>query len=309
MKDTKAVIDIGTNSVKYCLARMTNGKLDILEDRSTVTCMGEALASRGVISEAAFERNLKHILALIGDARASGIKELIICGTMWLRTAKNAEDFNTTLEKASGYRIRKIRGQEEAKLSFMAAQTTMNPFPRQAFLFDIGGGSTEIIKAREAVLEESLSLNLGVVVLTERFLHSDPVSPQEYRLLSGFVQRNLARVLPRGEDPVLIGIGGSFTSLASVFIHHEEDARHSMHGCPLSMSEVKRQIELYTGLSIEARKSIPGLNPARAGIILTGALMAEQLMQLCGNSEIRICAYGMRHGLLLEAFDKAPKTV
>ena len=169
---------------------------------------------------------------------------------------------------------------------------------------DVGGGSTEFIRGSEAGVSQAVSINIGSVRLTEQFLHSDPVQTEECEKMRLAIERELA-LLPRqwlkdSSILTLVGIAGTFTTLSAVEKKLARYAHGEVHGSCLTLSEVRRQVALYQGKTIAERKTIDGLEPKRADVILAGAILIEMIMTFFHLQQVIVSDHGVRYGLLHE---------
>jgi exopolyphosphatase / guanosine-5'-triphosphate,3'-diphosphate pyrophosphatase len=171
-------------------------------------------------------------------------------------------------------------------------------------VIDVGGGSTEFIRGNEAGISQAVSINIGSVRLTEQFLHSDPVREEECEKMMVAINRELAR-LPQQwlkDSSILtsVGIAGTFTTLSAVekklvcYTHGE------VHGSPLTLTEVRRQVTLFQSKTIAERKTIAGLEPKRADVIFAGTCLIERIMTLFHSERVIVSDHGVRYGLLHE---------
>ncbi|MDZ7342866.1 MAG: Ppx/GppA family phosphatase, partial [candidate division KSB1 bacterium] len=175
-----AVIDIGTNAIKFHLAeKLFGGKWQTIMDRGEVTRLGSGLNQTGQLNPQAMARTLAVIIEMVQQARQNRAQQIIAIGTMALRTATNAMDFVELLKRECQLDVEIISGEAEARYSFLAVKSSLDLADDDFGIFDIGGGSTEFIWGHRGQLSHQLSLNLGVVRLTEDILRSDPVTPTE----------------------------------------------------------------------------------------------------------------------------------
>ncbi len=293
----RAVIDVGTNSVKLLVAELREGRIEKVRERTDVTRLGEGLGGSGSIDEAAAARTIEAVCAMAGEARALGAEGPVVVGTMALRIAKNAEEFRRRAADASGLAIEVLSEEEEARLSYRAAISAGRARGPIA-VFDIGGGSLELIRGTGRKIESARSYPLGVRLLTEKFLRSDPVRPEMLRELIVYVESYLDG-LPRASAP-LAGVGGTATTIASVQIRAARYDPDRIDGTVVPLEEVGRQIELFASLGVRERRSVPGLLPERADVILAGVAVVRVVLEKSGASSFRATGRGLRHGVLLD---------
>jgi exopolyphosphatase/guanosine-5'-triphosphate,3'-diphosphate pyrophosphatase len=298
----KAVIDVGTNSVKFLAAARRGGSSSELADDVRITRLGEGQGREGVFRAAAMERTAAAIECFARRALALGAVEIAAVGTQAMRTSANAETFKIMVKKRCGVDIRVISGDEEAALSFSAASLNM---PRETMVFDIGGGSSEAAFGRRGSLSWRRSVPIGALVLYERFFASSP-GPYSADVLDACrafaaseIRSYMAGVEAPGEERDCAGVGGTFAALSSVSAGgRSAGASERAAGVSLTRDETERQIALYASMHCESRKKIPGLEAERADIILPGACAAAALMDLFGIGRLTVSARGLRHGVM-----------
>jgi exopolyphosphatase/guanosine-5'-triphosphate,3'-diphosphate pyrophosphatase len=233
-----------------------------------------------------------------------GVEEIAAVGTSALRDARNSGEVLERWRQQLGLRVRVISGEQEAAYSFLAARQSLALEGRELLVIDIGGGSTEFIRGDAKGVSQTLSVDVGTVRLTERFLRSDPVTSSQCHAMSAAIDRALAplgsRWLRDMPTLTLVGIAATFTTLAAVEKKLATYSPSEVHGSKLSLNEVRRQVVLYQGLTIAQRKAIPGLHPGRADVILAGAYLIEKIMMRCDTSQVIVSDQGVRYGLLYE---------
>lgn len=294
----EAVIDVGTNSIKCTLAeKNSEGILTILMDRHTITRLGEGLSKRGILGDSAMERNCEALVDFIEMVKKRGARRVLVVGTMALRTAKNAERFLTMVEEASGISIQILTGEEEAYYSFLAVSAGLPYLTSHLLLFDIGGGSTEFILGEGGEIEESLSIDIGAVTTSEELLWS-PSREREYKRALSSIERILVRRKVTKDPHVLVGMGGTVTTIGSVMKGMKTYDSKSIHGLEVPRAEVDRQLNLYAERGPEERRRIKGLHPKRSDVILGGVCIVKSIMEIYRIKRLIISDWGLRHGLL-----------
>src|SRR5262249_37986546 len=201
-----AAIDLGTNTVRLLVADVaphaTGWRTVIAEQR--VTRLGEGFRSTGVLADAAAARTAAAVAEYVTRARGIGAVRVAIVATSAVRDAANGGAFVRGLERTTGVSVRVISGEEEARLTLAGILAGLGALPGAAVAFDIGGGSTEYILARDGTLVAAASLRLGVVPLAERFPFPGPVDPDRYGALRAEVDAQLAPELPPAIAPAPI---------------------------------------------------------------------------------------------------------
>lgn len=235
------------------------------------------------------------------------MEEIATVGTSALRDARNAGNFKARLQRELGLNLRVLSGEEEAAYCYLAVRRGLPLGEKEILVVDVGGGSAELIWGKKGRLHRSVSLDLGSVRLTERFLAADPVRDEECSELSRAIDRELEalRVCWRIEDgfEAMVGIAGTFTTLAAIEKGLSQYSHSEVHGSRVTRSDVRRQIALFKRKSITERRAIPGLEPKRADVILAGALLIDRVMAFFCIDEVIVSDQGIRYGLLHERLD------
>ena len=301
----KAIIDIGTNSIKFCLAESDkkDGSFTVLKDANNIAKLGEGLRETGSISPEALERNAQAAAEFVKEAKEAGADDIRIVGTMALRTAKNAADFCARVKELAGIEPQVIPGEEEARLSFVAVMSGI-PGAAEADLvsFDTGGGSTEFVFGEAGEIKRKFSLNIGGIRITEDYLSATPVAAEKLSAARAQIRKELSEGGVTGGAQFLVGMGGNVTSIASVKHKMAVYDPDVIQGSELTLADIKEQIADYASKTIDERKKITGLQPKRADVILAGACIIEAIMELCGLDRLTVSDRGLRHGLLYTLF-------
>ncbi len=299
-----AILDIGTNSIKFMIVEIENGEVNIVLDDNNISRLGEGLLTTGLISEKAIKRNVIILQKFMEIARKADAQEIIAVGTMCLRTAKNSDEFIEKVKAETGLEIQVIPGLEEARLSYLAVLSTIGKTDQNVTIFDTGGGSTEFIFGKGLEFKHSISLDIGAVALTEKFLVSSPVKKSKLDAMLKSIKQYLQKKIEKRKTDYLLGIGGTVTNMSAVMQNMEKYDPKKIQGSILSYDEVTRQLELYASKTIEERKKIAGLQPKRADVILAGAGIVKTIMDIFEIYKITISDRGLRHGLVFDRFQK-----
>ncbi|MBI2181611.1 MAG: Ppx/GppA family phosphatase [Deltaproteobacteria bacterium] len=304
-----AFIDIGTNAILCLIVELREtGRFRVLEDLAEIPRLGEGVDRTKRVGAAGERRSVKVLESYLSQCRNLGVEEIIAVGTSALRDAQNSGEVLARLQARLGFEIRVLSGEEEAAYSFLSVQRGLSLAGRELLVIDVGGGSTEFIRGNDSGMAEALSVDLGAVRLTERLLRSDPVKPEEYEGMVAQIDRELAPLRDRwrnsGSSLTLVGIAGTFTTLAAVEKKLTRYSHSEVHGSRLTLAEVRRQARLFLDKTIAERKKIPGLEPKRADVILAGACLIERIMTLFHAREVIVSDQGVRYGLLYEQLDR-----
>jgi exopolyphosphatase / guanosine-5'-triphosphate,3'-diphosphate pyrophosphatase len=299
----RAVIDVGTNSVKFHIGeRDGNGRWHTILDRAEITRLGEGLHERGEIGREALERTVTAIRAMLDEAGRDGVRAIAVVGTAGLRTARNGDDVLASIRERTGIAIEVISGGAEARLAYLAARAGLELGEGSLVVFDTGGGSSQFTFGHGLGVDEQFSVGVGAVRFTERFGLADAVTPEVLSDLLAAIADDLSRLDGRPPPDALVGMGGAVTNIAAV--HHglttyDPDV---VQGTVLDRAEIARQIELYRSRDADARRAIVGLQPKRSDVILAGACIVATVMDKLGAGTMTVSDRGLRHGLLVDRF-------
>jgi exopolyphosphatase/guanosine-5'-triphosphate,3'-diphosphate pyrophosphatase len=278
-----AAVDIGTNSVRLLILDRRGREL---ERRVIVTGLGRGIAQGGRLTSEGMERTLAVLARYEGLLRRHRVGRTRAVATSATRDADNAAEFLDAAAAALAVEPEVISGSEEAALTFTG---TLGPtcILGPALVIDIGGGSTEFAFG-EAVPEFTVSVAAGSVRLTDGVLPHRPATETEIDAARAEVDRVLAGVDLPGEPVVAYGVAGTFTSLAAIALGLPAYDRTRVHGSTLSRRRLAALIVELGGLTVEETAAIPSLDPARAPVILAGAVMAERALTRVGLDAVTV---------------------
>ena len=301
-----AFIDIGTNAILCLIADIRDtGRFRVLDDLADIARLGQGVDRTGRISLEGEQRALKVLARYRDHCRNLGVEEIIAVGTSALRDAENSSEVRARYRDKLGFEIRVISGSEEAAYSFLAVKRGLSLGGKDFMVIDIGGGSTEFIRGNQSGVSQAVSIDVGSVRLTERFLHSDPVKADEVAPMITAIDQEIAKLPPLGIQAdaklTLVGIAGTFTTLAAVEKRLTRYSHGDVHGSFLTLGEVRRQVSLFQKASVSERKQIVGMDPKRADIIFAGACLIERIMISFHVDRVIVSDQGVRYGLLHEA--------
>lgn len=308
--DRLAAIDIGTNSIRCIVVEVDKqGKFKVLDDEKATVRLGEGIARDNAISPAAWQRAMDALARMKKIVDGYGVIGVEAVATSAVRMAVNGDAFVSAVADTVGLAISIISGEEEAELATLSALHNFDMAGKRYAMVDIGGGSVEVVTALGNHIEGVYSLELGAVVLTEKLIAADPVRKGDYLKLRRHVRKALKSLKAEcieGAPPVqcLIGSGGTMTSIAAMSVAMRKEEYGSVHGYEVLRSEVVHLLAMLLRKDLKGRKSIAGLNPDRADIIVAGVTVVDELMQFFGVNLLKINERGLREGLVLKALRK-----
>lgn len=294
-----AIVDLGSNSVRLLLCEGIGPDGPEGARHTTVTGLRRGAGHDGAIAPAALER-LDVCLAGYAERIAAFRPDRVhVAGTSAVRDAPDRTAIAAVVERRTGVALTVLDGDEEARCSFAGARLGA-PGRGEILVVDIGGASTELVRGDASGPAGAVSLQLGAVRQAERHLRHDPPAPDEILDLRDEARRLVAAGLERiGGAAPAVGVAGTVTTLAAIDLgRYEHDL---VHGHVLSAPTVERITAGLCATTIEHRRGIPGLEPARAEVIPAGALIAAAVLEVAGVDGMSVSERDLLDGLALEA--------
>jgi exopolyphosphatase / guanosine-5'-triphosphate,3'-diphosphate pyrophosphatase len=298
---TFAAVDIGSNSVRLKIARLTGHRLHpLLEDRE-VTRLGESVFRSGFLSPDAIGDTIKVLRRFHRAAQNAGADAVRVVATSAMRDARNSQAFLEWVRSATGWNVEIISGLEEARLIHLGLVSSLRVNSRPVLMMDLGGGSCELTISQRGYIRETVSLPLGAVRLTHEFLLHDPPRKPELHRLRGFASREIRRIASRithARPQAVLATSGTAESLAAVChgLYKTKGSRAST----VSRAQMQRIATMLSRLPLAERRKLQGIGPRRAEIIVAGALVYAELLERCHLSGFRFSPLGLRDGLLAQ---------
>jgi len=281
----RAVIDIGTNTVKLLVADVSGGGIIPIVSKDAAVRLGQGVDETRRLSRVAIARTVQAIADYAADAREHGAIEIKVLATSAARDADNRREFLDAVHAKTGLTVEVVTGQREAELIFRGVTSDPVWSTDRLLLMDVGGGSAEFILGRAGQIERLVSLPLGAVRMTERF----PTFPQ----LAGFLRTTLRRELTGFGDARLVATGGTNTTLVRILKGKADHAG-------FTLDEVRAIVMKLNAMSLDERRRVPGLPPERAAIIVAGGAVVLFAMETLGAHELTVSVRGLRYGVLCE---------
>jgi exopolyphosphatase/guanosine-5'-triphosphate,3'-diphosphate pyrophosphatase len=300
-----AAIDIGTNSVHMIVVRVRPDLSFEVVDREKAMVRlgaggldGRALTAEGMTAALQALSKFKRL------AESHRVDEILAAATSATREARNGGEFLARVERDTGIRPRVISGAEEARLIHQAAVYGVDVAGGRAVVIDIGGGSVEITLGTATTIQLARSFKIGAIRLTERFVHSDPLSARDERKLVkqilGEIDRYCEQIVAVGFDRV-IGTSGTILSVGAVAATAARGTPPSeLRNLHISAKQIRRVRKDVAALDLEHRLAIPGLDPRRADLIVGGAVLLDTIIRRLGAEELTLCDLALREGLVLD---------
>jgi exopolyphosphatase/guanosine-5'-triphosphate,3'-diphosphate pyrophosphatase len=283
-----AAVDLGTNTTRLLVAELVEGALRELHRETRITRLGVGVDTRRHLLPVPVAR-VRNVLADYRRTAASlGAEQTLLIATSAVRDAENGEAFLGEVEWSYGFATRLLSGDEEARLTRRGVGAT----EPGTLIVDIGGGSTELI-----LDEFHVSLDLGSVRYSERFLHSDPPRRHELAACAEAVRAKLPELAPAAA----VGVAGTVTTLAALDLGLDEYDRRRVDGHRLTLAGARTQLERLAALPLAERRAVPALEPERAPVIVAGAVVLVETLSSFGLDEITVSEHDILDGAALAA--------
>ena len=295
-----ASIDLGSNSTRMLIADITNGTITTIYKEHQVTRMADKLSESKIISKEATRRVLKVLAGYFKTINKNNVENIQIVGTAALRDAKNSQEITQLIEKKFGFEVDIVSGEEEGVLTSVGVLNSLGSL-ENFLIVDIGGRSTEFIYDYDKKIV-SKSINIGVVSLSELFFDKLPPPEKSILLAQEYIKSNLFES-NLFDGRLLVGVAGTFTSLASIFLEQTHFNEEEIHLKELKNEDV---FEIYSKLLHLNEPQIitkyKGLDPKRAKTIQAGILLAKEIISKYNVNSIKVSNSDILEGLILKKY-------
>lgn len=301
-----AVIDVGTNTVRLLVAE-SDGRCAYrtLLTAQEITRLGQGLLPARELQAEPIRRTVRVLRHYRELAEAQGAAAILAVGTSALREARNRAAFLAAARDEAGLEVIVIGGEDEARIALLGVRDGLPGAPARLAMMDIGGGSTELVLADGETILAAVSTGLGVVKLTESYLHGDPPLPAELEIVRRTAAERLGRarttelrgILP---EDTFVGTAGTVTSLAAVDLALAPYDPARVTGHRLTGARIAQILHRLASLPLAGRRRVPGLEPARADVIVAGGAICLAAMEVLGFPELTVSDGGLREGILLD---------
>ena len=292
-----AAIDIGSNTVRMLVADVDGNRISDVERAVDVVGLGRGVDASGALAEESMEAALTALTRYGGRIDEAAPSRIRIVATSAARDASNSSRLMGRVEAAVGVPPEVISGQEEAGLAFAGAVWGAGSTGRH-LVIDPGGGSTEFVSGLGRP-ESAVSVDIGSVRLTDRLLPARPPTAMELDEARLEVREMFGGV-PIPEPPVsIIGVAGTFTSLAAMNLGLSRYDRDMIHRTTLTLDGLEGLVMMLAEMTEEETAAIPSLDPMRAPVILAGAVVASEAVRRIGSETVTVSETGMLEGILL----------
>jgi exopolyphosphatase / guanosine-5'-triphosphate,3'-diphosphate pyrophosphatase len=306
-----AALDLGTNNCRLLIASPSGDSFRVVDSFSRIIRLGEGVSATGCISEAAIERAIAALSICRDKIQARNARRQRLIATEACRAATNADCFRDRVAAETGIRLEVIDRETEAALAVIGCSPLLDPKGRGAILFDIGGGSTELVRIEREPAEKNadprikawMSIPLGVVTLAEHFGGRD-VTRQSYARMVEEVARHVAPFAAEHgkdlRDMHLLGTSGTVTTLAGIHLNLARYDRRRIDGVWMDDSGIAATIDRLLGMSYQQRASNNCISVERADLVLAGCAILDAIRQAFPLPRLRVADRGLREGMLVE---------
>ena len=294
-----ACIDVGTNSITSVIASNVKKKINIIDENYQIVRLGEGIEKTKYINNKAIERCISAFEIIKSNCIKHNVNEIVCVATSALRDAKNSRNIIQLIKRRFNIQLSIIDGLKEAEIVSLAAKYEFNLIKKKVLIFDIGGGSTELIFVENNLTNKVYSYQIGTVRCTESFLCSHPPSSFEINNFENYIDQ-IFRKLPNINIMEGIGIAGTITTLASIKVKSNNYDSKLIHKSSLSLEEIINIKNKIIDLSLKQKRQIIGLDEKRAEVIIAGIIICIKIMQKYNLIKISVSDRGLRWGLLYQ---------
>lgn len=323
-REVYGALDLGTNNCRLLLARPSRRGFQVIDAFSRIIRLGEGVSQTGLLSEAAMRRTIDALKVCAQKIERHGVRRAMLVATEACRIASNGEEFLQHVEDQTGLRIDILSREGEARLAVSGCASLIDPQTDHVLVFDIGGGSSELVwldmarapaelrggfVGRAAVQQAIIawtSLSVGVVSLAERF-GGRHVTPDIFELMVDHVmamlkpfeaEHRIAERMASGSHH-LLGTSGTVTTVAGVYLRLPRYDRNRVDGCWLESTAARDIVYDLLGRSYSERVAEPCIGRDRADLVLAGCAILEALMRMWPSPRLRVADRGLREGILM----------
>ena len=306
---TYGAIDLGTNNCRLLIARPSEGGFTVIDAFSRIVRLGEGLSRTGELSDDAMDRAVGALAVCAEKLRRRNVSLSRSVATEACRRAKNGRKFADRVRDETGIVLDIIEPAEEARLAVLGCHKLLEPGDGPALIFDIGGGSTELVLIDQEEGTPKIrawwSAPWGVVSLTESEGREALEGPERIKAYERMRERarrafaNFATMLPENRDGIrLLGTSGTVTTLASVHLALPSYDRRAVDGLHVPMGAMQKISAMIAGMDYEERSALPCIGNERADLVVAGCAILEAIMEIWPAPNLGVADRGIREGIL-----------
>jgi exopolyphosphatase/guanosine-5'-triphosphate,3'-diphosphate pyrophosphatase len=303
-----ASIDIGTNAVRLVIfqTELTGGLIQLYQAMA-ITRLGEGVDTKKRLLGARMDETISKLVEFRKKCRE--FEPLIIraVATSAVRESSNQQEFVSRAKIEADIKIEVIPWEQEAGLMIKGVLWKLPNTEKDILAFDIGGGSTEFILARDRKIVSAFGTLLGSIRLTEKFISRHPIDISEYKLLEVFLRRELREVKNKLSDfppELLLGTAGTVTTLAAIDENIYPYDSEKVHGKSITFKRVEEILETLKRKSLDERLAMRTIEKGREDLIIAGGALTLEIMRIFNCKLLTISDYGLREGLVLDALNQ-----
>ncbi len=303
MQERVGVIDLGSNTTRLIVMGYTpHHSFKLLDEVRERVRLAEGVGEDGRLQPEPMNRAVAAMRLFASFCKSTGVDRIVPVATSAVREASNQAEFLERVEREAGLHLRVLSAEEEAYYGYLGAVNALAI--SDAFLIDIGGGSTEVTMVRGRGFVRAFSQPLGALRASDRYIHTDPISNKDFKALEQAVDDLFAGLdwLRDTRHTTLAGIGGTIRTLAEMDQKARGYPLDRVHGYSFTLDHLEETIEQLRGMTLRQREEVPGLSRDRADLILGGAVILRQLMRQGQFAEITVSGHGLREGVFYEHF-------
>ncbi len=297
------IIDLGSNSARLVIVRINNNTSHhLIYTQKTSLRLGQKINDNKEITEDAIKETIEAVKKFSHMCKLFQTTKIFAVATAAIRSAKNGPEIIKRINAACDVNIKIISGENEAYYGYLGVINTIDE--KDAILFDLGGGSLEIVLIKDRKPKHLLSIETGATNMTGKFNTQNQMSSKTFRELTTYVDQKLKKSLPwlKNSNLPIIGIGGTARTIAKIYQRRINYSYSKIHNFRMTSLEFDEVFNLLRTSTLEQRKKISGLNSDRADIILAGITIINTLMHNASSKELIISGCGLREGLFYDYF-------
>jgi exopolyphosphatase / guanosine-5'-triphosphate,3'-diphosphate pyrophosphatase len=302
-----ASIDIGTNTVRLVIFQTQLGELIQLYQAMAITRLGEGMDTKKRLLNARMDETISKLIEFRKKCREFEPLTIRAVATSAVRESSNQKEFVLRAKREANIEIEVIPWEQEAGLMIKGVLWKLPNTEKGILAFDIGGGSTEFILARDRKIVSAFGTLLGSVRLTEKFISRHPIDANEYKALEVYLRRELKEVKDKLSDfspELLLGTAGTVTTLAAIDENIYPYDSEKIHGKSITFRRVEEILETLKRKSLDQRLAMKTIEKGREDLIIAGGALTLEIMRIFNCNLLTISDYGLREGLVLDALNQ-----
>lgn len=290
------IIDMGSNSIRLVIIDIKENRAHhLIENLKRTVRLRSGVGQGGLLTEQGINDAVDTVALFVKFCQARRVKHIIAVATAAVRQAANAHVLVDRIFKETGVQTRVLSGEEEAYLGYIGLVNSITE--TTGLMADLGGGSLKLVGFVDRLNRHSVTLEFGAVSLMEKYNLADKPNPEDLRAFEAFLDESFSQITWLADYPKLIGIGGTFRSLARVYRNHVQYVPDLTDGITIPGSAVSELYHLLSTMSLAERRQVPGLEQARADLIVTGLGIIYRLLAAAQCPDLMVSASSIRDGL------------